>query len=96
MTQVQAQKLQLLEQIAQLSNPKQIAAMAAHLEELKKDEANPKRKSTLSPELEEELRLGDDDIAAGRVSTLEETMEAMREGIRMGAEARARRHAKAA
>ena len=84
------QKIDLAQNVLNLSKSKDIKAVAVFMQNIESPF------TTLSPEEEEDVRLGEEDFAAGRTATLEEALEAMRSGIQAGIEKRAKRHAKAA
>jgi hypothetical protein len=78
---LQQQKLNLVERILAMQDAKQIKAVWAYVEALSQEE------NTLSADLEEELRLGDEDVAAGRVVDWEVARTSILEAIKVaGAE----------
>ena len=52
--------------------------------------------SRLMPKEEEDVRLGEEDIAAGRIHTIEEVRESMRQAIKEGAALHNNKHGKKA
>ena len=82
---LQKQKLNLVESILGMDT-KKVKALTSYIETLDKP------KAALSAELLEEIRLGDEDIAAGRVHNWADVMEEMQEVVKKGGEEYEKKH----
>jgi hypothetical protein len=89
-TSLQQHKLDLMANILGIEDLNKVKEIAAFVEDLE----NPKRDERLS--LDELLRQGEEDIAAGRISTWEETKKAALQAIKEGGEEYRRRNGQTA
>jgi len=90
MSSLQQQKLDLMERILGMQDLHQVKAVADYIQSM---DLPPQ---TLSSDLAEEIRLGDEELKAGRVVDWEDAIVSVREAIREGGQEYHKRRGKVA